>query len=61
MSGYPEKAGGAWPNLPDQHIQLEPDQESYQPGDTARIFLPNPFPKKRAGVGFHRTQSGDAH
>ena len=39
------ESGGAWPNLPDQHIQLETDQEAYQPGDTARVFLPNPFPK----------------
>ena len=39
------ESGGTWPNLPDQHIQLETDQESYQPGDTARVFLPNPFPE----------------
>ena len=42
-------AGGAgtvpWPNLPDQHIRLQSGQESYQAGDTARIFVPNPFPQ----------------
>ncbi len=37
------ESGGTWPNLPDQHIQLETDQDSYLPGDTANIFLPNPF------------------
>lgn len=37
------ESGAAWPNLPDQHIQLETEQEDYQPGDTARVFFPNPF------------------
>jgi len=34
-----------WPNLPDQHIRLQSGQESYKPGDTAKIFIPNPFPQ----------------
>lgn len=42
-------AGGAsavpWPNLPDQHIRLQSGQESYKPGETARVFIPNPFPQ----------------
>ena len=51
------ESGGAWPNLPDQHIQLETNQESYQPGDTARVFLPNPFPKSAlALVSIERSQ-----
>ncbi|HBY08590.1 MAG TPA: hypothetical protein DEH22_12705 [Chloroflexi bacterium] len=32
-----------WPTLPNQKITLTPDQESYQPGDTARVFIPNPL------------------
>jgi len=41
-------SGGAgqaiWPNLPNQRLQLTPDRDSYTPGDTALIFVPNPFP-----------------
>jgi len=40
-------AGGAgsvsWPSLPDQHLRIQADQEKYQPGDTASVFIPNPF------------------
>ena len=32
-----------WPNLPNQRLRLTADQESYQPGDTAQVFIPNPF------------------
>jgi uncharacterized protein YfaS (alpha-2-macroglobulin family) len=39
--------GGAgtveWPDLPDQKLQLTADRESYRAGETARIFIPNPF------------------
>lgn len=34
---------GVFPNLPYQHVELTPDRESYAPGDTAEIFIPNPF------------------
>lgn len=34
----------AWPDLANQHILLQKDAEQYRPGDTARIFIPNPFP-----------------
>ena len=34
----------AWPDLPDQRFELTADRESYNPGDTAKIFIPNPFP-----------------
>ena len=38
-------AGGTnWPALPDQHLELQADQTDFQAGDTAQIFLPNPFP-----------------
>jgi uncharacterized protein YfaS (alpha-2-macroglobulin family) len=32
-----------WPNLPNQHLQLIADRESYKPGDTAEIIIPNPL------------------
>jgi len=32
-----------WPNLPNQHIQLIADRESYKPGDTAELIIPNPL------------------
>ena len=34
----------AWPDLPNQRLEIRADKESYQAGDTARIFIPNPFP-----------------
>jgi alpha-2-macroglobulin len=33
----------AWPDLPNQRIELKADRETYLAGDTARIFIPNPF------------------
>ena len=39
--------GGAgqatWPNLPNSRLRLTSDQDSYQPGDTAQVFIPNPY------------------
>jgi len=39
--------GGAgqvtWPNLPNSRLRLTSDQDSYKPGDTAQIFIPNPY------------------
>lgn len=39
--------GGAgqavWPNLPNQHLRMTADREAYQPGQTAQVFVPNPF------------------
>lgn len=32
-----------WPELPNRKLQLTADRESYQPGDTAVIFIPNPL------------------
>ncbi len=34
---------GTWPALPNQELNLEPDKEKYEPGETAQIFVPNPF------------------
>lgn len=33
----------AWPNLPNQRLMLRSDASSYQPGQAARVFIPNPF------------------
>ncbi|MEP7135596.1 MAG: Ig-like domain-containing protein [Chloroflexota bacterium] len=33
----------AWADLPNQRVQLTADQDSYKAGDTAKIFIPNPF------------------
>ena len=35
--------GGLWPALPNQNLLLVPDRDSYRPGDTAQVFVPNPF------------------
>lgn len=38
-------AGSAsWPDLPNQRFELTADKESYKAGETAGIFIPNPFP-----------------
>jgi alpha-2-macroglobulin len=34
----------AWPDLPNQRLELKADNDTYKAGDTARIFIPNPFP-----------------
>ena len=37
-------AGSAsWPDLPNQRFELTADRDSYVAGDTAKIFIPNPF------------------
>lgn len=33
----------AWPDLPNQRIELTADKDSYKAGETAKIFIPNPF------------------
>ncbi|HET9914030.1 MAG TPA: Ig-like domain-containing protein [Anaerolineales bacterium] len=35
---------GAWPDLPDQRLELTADRTSYKAGETATVFIPNPFP-----------------
>ncbi len=32
-----------WPQLPEHKVELTSDRESYQPGDTALVFIPNPL------------------
>lgn len=33
----------AWPDLANQHLFLRSDAKNYQPGQTAHIFIPNPY------------------
>lgn len=33
----------AWPDLPNQRLKLTADLDQYQPGQTAQVFIPNPF------------------
>ncbi|MCI0550171.1 MAG: Ig-like domain-containing protein, partial [Anaerolineae bacterium] len=33
----------AWPDLPNQKLELTADRGSYKAGDTATVFIPNPF------------------
>ncbi|NWG34425.1 MAG: Ig-like domain-containing protein [Chloroflexi bacterium] len=37
------EGSASWPDLPNQRIELTADRESYNAGDTAKIFIPNPF------------------
>lgn len=37
------EAQAAWPDLPNQRLHLVTDKESYKPGETAKVFIPNPF------------------
>jgi len=32
-----------WPNLPNQQLQMTADRDTYLPGQTAQIFIPNPL------------------
>jgi len=32
-----------WPNLPNQRLRVSADKDSYDPGETAQIFIPNPL------------------
>jgi uncharacterized protein YfaS (alpha-2-macroglobulin family) len=34
---------GAWPDLPDQRLELTANRDSYKAGETATVFIPNPF------------------
>jgi uncharacterized protein YfaS (alpha-2-macroglobulin family) len=46
--------GGAgqavWPNLPNQRLHLIADRVAYHPGDTAQVFVPNPFGAQALGL-----------
>jgi len=32
-----------WPSTPNNRIELSPDKDKYLPGETAQVFIPNPF------------------
>jgi uncharacterized protein YfaS (alpha-2-macroglobulin family) len=46
--------GGAgqaeWPSLPNQRLRLVANLDSYKPGDTAQVFVPNPFSGTALGL-----------
>lgn len=37
------QGSAAWPDLPNQRLMLRADAQQYKPGQTAKIFIPNPF------------------
>jgi alpha-2-macroglobulin len=39
-----------WPDLPYRRLLLIPNQDSYQPGETAQVFVPNPFKEGALGL-----------
>jgi uncharacterized protein YfaS (alpha-2-macroglobulin family) len=39
-----------WPSLPNQRLRLVADQDEYSPGDTANIFVANPFGRTARGL-----------
>ena len=41
---------GVWPSLPNQRLRLVADRDSYKPGDTAQVFIPNPFGNTALGL-----------
>jgi uncharacterized protein YfaS (alpha-2-macroglobulin family) len=41
---------GVWPSLPNQRLRLVADKDSYSPGDTAHVFVPNPFGSRALGL-----------
>jgi uncharacterized protein YfaS (alpha-2-macroglobulin family) len=41
---------GAWPRLPDQHIELQTDAQEYGVGQTAHVLIPNPFEGEVLGL-----------
>ncbi len=46
--------GGAgqaeWPSLPNQRLHLVADRDTYKPGDTAQVFVANPFNHSAMGL-----------
>lgn len=41
---------GVWPSLPNQRLRLVADKDAYQPGDTAQVFIPNPYDSTTLGL-----------
>jgi len=39
-----------WPSLPNQRLRLVADRDGYKPGDTAKVFIPNPFGSTALGL-----------
>ncbi|NPV76096.1 MAG: hypothetical protein HPY59_06925 [Anaerolineae bacterium] len=43
-------AGASWPELANQQLSLRSNATEYSGGETARIFIPNPFPGRTIGL-----------
>ncbi len=39
-----------WPQIPNQRLRLTADKAGYKPGETANVFIPNPFPRETIGL-----------
>ncbi len=39
-----------WPSLPNQRLRLVADKDTYKAGDTAQVFVPNPFGSTALGL-----------
>ena len=44
------KGQAVWPSLPNQRLRLVADKDAYKPGDTAQVFIPNPFGSTALGL-----------
>jgi uncharacterized protein YfaS (alpha-2-macroglobulin family) len=44
------KGQAIWPSLPNQRLRLVADKDSYKAGDSAQIFIPNPFGNTTMGL-----------
>jgi uncharacterized protein YfaS (alpha-2-macroglobulin family) len=44
------KGQTVWPSLPNQRLRLVADKDTYKPGDTAQVFVPNPFGDTALGL-----------
>ena len=44
------KGQAIWPSLPNQRLRLVADKDSYKAGDSAQIFIPNPFGSTTMGL-----------
>ncbi|MEM5773583.1 MAG: Ig-like domain-containing protein, partial [Anaerolineaceae bacterium] len=44
----------SWPAVDNQQLAVQTDKEEYNPGDTARLFIPNPFERAQALITVER-------
>lgn len=44
------RGAASWPSTPDKKVRLMSDADNYEPGDTAKVFIPNPFGRDVAAM-----------